>query len=256
MIFKQLILPITLVIMSSCSLFEKKTGQTSELTISNSDYLQHYAYIGKTYLNSQATKTIILNEDSKKYLKLMYSRLTSNNEFFFNQDDSFNLHVIENSTPFLFSLPGGEFFFSTGLIGKYLKSEELFVAALSAEVVKSKKNIYEKKRLIPLGFISTEKIVQLVRPGFEIKKSINEWAFVILKRAGFDGSAYLNWIQVQNRNSLEFAMYFGESININNEEQAFKSFLSKQGILGLEKKLTEANSSKEYYKLIKNISRK
>jgi hypothetical protein len=246
---------VIILMIYGCSLLNESKQEYTESKMTNVDYLEHFKSLGDIYLKSKDNKEIVLDELSNKYLKNTFKRLVNNNEIIFKTEGELSFHVVKNKTPFLFSLPGDRFFFSTGLFEKYLKSEELFVSAFAAEIIKSKKNIFEKKSLIPLGFVSTEKMIQLTRVDLEIKKSINEWAFVLLKRAGFDSSAYLNWIQVQNRNSLDFAMYLGDSINIVSEEQLFKNYMSKQGLVILEKKTSEANSSKEFYKLLKNINK-
>jgi len=77
--------------------------------------------------------------------------------------------------------------------------------------------------LIPLGFCTTEKMISITRIKPEIKNKVNEWAYFALKRAGFDPSAYLNWIQVQNRNTLDFSLYLGDAIGISREEYLFKN---------------------------------
>ena len=89
----------------------------------------------------------------------------------------------------------------------------------------------------------------------ETKYQVNEWTYVVLKRAGYDPTAFLNWIQVQNRNTLDFSFYLGDSFGISKEEHFFKNFMTKQGTMGVEKKITEANSSKAFYKLLNNITR-
>jgi hypothetical protein len=83
---------------------------------------------------------------------------------------------------------------------------------------------------------------------------VSEWTYFVLKRAGYDASAYLNWIQIQNRNTLDFAMYLGDSLIISKEEHLFKNFMTRQGVLGVEKRFNEANSSKNFYKLLNNVA--
>ncbi|RPJ78518.1 MAG: hypothetical protein EHM20_03730 [Alphaproteobacteria bacterium] len=162
--------------------------------------------------------------------------------------------MIINKTPFILSLPKAQFFISSGLVEKYLKSEELFVAALAAEILKSDRNLYEKKIMIPLGFYNTEKMLKLTRLKPETKYQVNEWTYFVLKRAGFDATAYLNWIQVQNRNTLDFSLHLGDAVGISKEEYVFKNFMTRQGVVGVEKKINEANSSKSFYKLLNNIA--
>ena len=220
------------------------------------DYIDHLASTGKGYLGYHEIKTIKLRQESIEFLKATYERLISNNQAILNIIEVPTFTIIEHKSPFLFSLPKSQFFFSSALIERYLKSEDLFVAAFAAEVVRSQRFIYEKKILLPLGFYNTEKMIQLTRLKFDAKEQVNEWTYFILKRAAYDSSAYLNWIQIQNRNTLDFALYLGDPLGISREEQMFKNFMSKQGVMGVEKKFNEANSSKDFYKFLNNIVRK
>ncbi|MBY0416270.1 MAG: hypothetical protein K2Q18_19000 [Bdellovibrionales bacterium] len=221
--------------------------------IKDQDYIDHLASAGATYLNFEENKTIKLRTESVDFLKNVYERLVSNNQFILTEGNKPKFYIIEHKSPFLFSLPKSQFFFSTSLVERYLKSEEIFVAAFAAEVIKSQRNIYEKTIMLPLGYFSTEKIIKLTRLKSETKQQVNEWTYLVLKRAGYDSSAYLNWIQIQNRNTLDFSLFLGDSIGISKEEHLFKNFITKQGIMGTEKRFNEANSSKEFYKLLNNV---
>jgi len=223
--------------------------------LTNRDYADHLASLGLDYLANDDTEEIKLKKDSIAYLNELYERIITNNEALFNHENAPRFHIIKQKTPFIFSLPKTQFFLSSGLLEKYLKSEELFVAAISAEVLKSGRNIYEKNTIVPLGFVSNEQLIKLSRLKPESKYKINEWSYFVLKRAGFDATAYLNWIQVQSRNPLDFSLYLGDTVTISREELLFKNFMSKQGISASEKKTNEANSSKSFYKLLSNITR-
>jgi hypothetical protein len=219
----------------------------------SSDYIDHLASAGNTYLSYEETKTIRLRPETIEFLSAIYDRLVTNNQLVLTKEDRPRFFIIEHKSPFLFSLPKSQFFFSTALIERYLKSEELFVAAFAAEVLRSQRSIYEKTIMLPLGFYSTEKIISLTRLKSITKQQVNEWTYLILKRAGYDSSAYLNWIQIQNRNTLDFSLFIGDSIGISKEEHLFKNFITKQGVLGVEKRFNEANSSKDFYKLLNNV---
>jgi hypothetical protein len=220
------------------------------------DYIDHLAAMGEVYLASEDVKELRLKPESVQYLDQFYERIVSNNEILLTRDSKPRFHFIISKTPFIFSLPHSQFFISSALVERYLKSEDLFVAALAAEILKSNRNIFEKKLMIPLGFFSTDKMIQVTRLKQETKYQINEWTYFVLKRAGLDASAYLNWIQVQNRNTLDFSLYLGDAIGISKEEHLFKNFMAKQGVMGFEKKVIEANSSKPFYKLLNNIAGK
>ncbi len=239
----------------SCSSAKKPLMDYSELgLVQSQDYVDHLASASADYLSFEETKTVKLRPETIEFLEGIYDRLVSNNQLILKLSERPKFFIVQHKSPFLFSLPKSQFFFSTALIERYLKSEELFVAALAAEVLRSQRYIYEKRLMLPLGFYSTEKMIQLTRLKFETKQQVNEWTYFILKRSGYDSSAYLNWIQVQNRNTLDFAMFLGDPIGISKEEHLFKNFMSKQGVMGVEKKFNEANSSKEFYKLLNNIA--
>lgn len=245
---------ILIFIITSCSSNKVSTIDYTQLkAIEPKDYTDHLATISKDYLSYGETQVVKLSPESISYLEGVYERVVSNNQALLTSKDKAKFYFINHKSPFLFSLPKSQFFFSTSLIEKHLKSEELFVAALTAEILRSQRNIYEKKIVIPLGFFTTEKMIQLTRLKYEAKQSVNEWTYLILKRAGYDSSAYLNWIQVQSRNTLDFAMFINDPVSLSREEQVFKNFMSKQGVANVERKVNEANSSKEFYKLMKNI---
>ena len=243
-----------ILILVSCSTSNKKKSSSyvvSEPT--EKDYAEHLASMGADFLNSNDIHEIKLKLESFQFLEQIYERIITNNEIFLSHQFKPQFHVILNKTPFIFSLPHAQFFFSSGLIEKYLKSEDLFVAAMASEIIKSNRNIYEKKMMIPLGFYSLEKMIQIARLKPETKYQINEWTYIILKRSGYEPTAFLNWIQVQNRNTLDFSIHLGDSIGISKEEYVFKNFMTRQGVVGVEKKINEANSSKAFYKLLNNI---
>ena len=242
-------------LLTSCSTLDKSLVEYAHLgEPTDRDYIDHLASAGASYLSYEETKEIRLNSDSIRFLEAIYERIVNNNELLLLQNAKPAFHIIASKLPFIFSLPKAQFFVSNGLIEKYLKSEELFVAAMAAEIIKSSRYLYEKKMILPLGFNSTEKMIRLTRLKPETKYQINEWCYFVLKRSGFDPSAYLNWIQIQNRNTLDFSLYLGDAVGISKEEHLFKNFLAKQGIVGVEKKIIEANSSKAFYKLLNNIA--
>jgi hypothetical protein len=252
--FMKILFLIFILLLASCSSTDKKISDYSTLsTPLDQDYIDQLASVGSDYLSYGETKEIKLSQESLQFLTTIHERIMSNNELLLLQNTKPSFHVVINKAPFLFSLPGAQFYISSGLIEKYLKSEDLFVAAFAAEILKSDRNLYEKKMMIPLGFFSTEKMIQITRLKSDIKYKINEWTYFVLKRSGFDASAYLNWIQMQNRNTLDFSLYLGDTVGISKEEHLFKNFMAKQGIQGVERKMNEANSSKAFYKLLNNI---
>lgn len=251
----QKILILVILLLSACSSQRKADIDTSHIgEVKKDDYVDHLASLGTTYLSSEDVNTVKLRPESLYYLEAVYERLVSNNQVLLtNAEEKPKFFFIKHKSPFLFSLPKGQFYFSTALLDRYLKSEALFIAAFAGEVLKSSRYIYEKRVMIPVGVMSTEKMIQITRLKPETRYQINEWVYYLLKRSGYDASAYLNWIQVQNRNTLDFSLFIGDALGISKEEHLFKNFMTKQGISGTERRLNEANSSKEFYKLINNV---
>jgi hypothetical protein len=252
--FYILVIAVVGVFLASCSSYQKAEIDDSTLSVVQTrDYIDHMASLGVDYLKSEDVNVIKVRPETIEFLESIFDRLISNNQVLLTISEKPSFFIIQHKSPFLFSLPKSQFFFSSALIERYLKSEELFVAAFASEVLRSNRFIYEKKIMLPLGFNNTEKMVQLTRLKSETKQQVNEWTYYILKRSGYDSSAYLNWIQIQNRNTLDFSMYLGDSVGISKEEHLFKNFMAKQGVLGVEKRINEANSSKDFYKLLNNI---
>jgi hypothetical protein len=222
----------------------------------NKDYMDQLAYLGGEYLNTPGVKTIRLSGRSRNYLKSIYHRVVENSELILEYNVSPKFYIISNKIPFYFSLPGSQFFMSSGLVKKFFKNEHLLVAALSHEIVKSHRSIYQKKSVVPIGFLSTEKMLSLTSVPLKIKMEVNKWTFYVLKRAGYDSTAYLNWLQTQNKNTLDFMFQLGSGKQISKEEFLFKSFIVKQGIIEKANKLKgPSNSSKSFYKFVSEIGR-
>lgn len=239
----------------SCSLGQRKTNDYLQIPeLLPHDYTDQLSSLGDDYLQHDGIKEYRLNKNSQVYLEKIFNRIVTNNEIFFDNNERPQFHIIRDKTPFFFSLPGSRFYFSSGLFQKYLKSEELFISVLAVEIVKSKRNVYEKKPMIPLGFCNTERMIQLTRVAPVYRHQLNEWGYLVLKRSGFDASVTLNWIQVQNRNVLDFAMLLGDTSSISREEHYFKNFIAKEGVTTLERKTIEANSSKDFYQLMNQIA--
>lgn len=217
----------------------------------SADYAAHLKYLGKSFLATPGVQTIKLSSSSRLYLEEVYSKLVKNNELLLSGSESPHFYIIKSKIPFYFSLPGSEFYFSTGLVEKYLKNELLLVAMLSAETFKSVNLIYEKNVVVPLGYITIERLLSLVKIPLQVKAEINNNSYLILRRAGYDPSAYLVWLQTQNKNMLDFSLQHGTTRRLSREEYLFKNFIAskKDRFEGIEEK----NSSKLFYKFINEI---
>lgn len=246
---------LILLLLTSCASFRKPVYDFSEVGVmTNQDYIDHLAALGDSYLTFIQDRKINLSESSKKYLLDIHDRIIKNNEIFLPKRETPYFYLIHHSTPFIFSLPRSQYFISSGLVKKFLKNEQMFVAALTREIVRSQRNLYEKNIVLMTGNVSTEKMFQLLRLNQQVKSSLNEWSFVVLRRTGFDASALLAWIQLQNKNPLDFALYSGDRASVSREEYAFKNYLVKEKKVSTELAFAdERNSSKPFYKMLSEI---
>lgn len=209
--------------------------------------------LSDTFVTTKENHVKEFDEKASRYLISIYYRLIKNNELLLDGGVRPRFYLVEANVPIIFSMPTGNFFMSRGLLEKYLKSEDLFVAALSYEIIKSVRGIYEKKTIVPLGYIKLDRILSLSRVKLAIKTKINEWTYLMMLRSGYDPSTYLNWIQVQNKNVLDFSLQLGDTSTINKEEFAFKNLMVKNGINTAEKNKEDGNSSKDFYEFIQTF---
>ena len=253
---KYLIIIITL---TSCSLFKsdfqylETNDQVSDYK--TGDYEAHLKSLSSSYINTPGVKRINLTRGSIKYLKEVYYRMVNNNELLLKKGETPKFFVIKNKIPFVFSLPGSQFFLSTGLLTRYLKNEALLASVLAYEIIKSSRQMYKKKFIVPVGFVKTAKMLSLTRLDLKEKSEINKWSFFVLKRAGYDPFAILNWIQTQNKNTLDFSFHLGGARNISKEEFMFKNFLAQRSERGEENFILK-NSSSGFYVLLNDVKRK
>lgn len=220
----------------------------------NKDYIDHLSSLRFDYLDSIKTKEIKLNKQSKRYIDKVVNAIIENNELFFTGTKKANVHIINDETPFHFSLPGKNIFISSGLIKKYVKSENILFCLLTYELIISEKNIYKKRMIIPTGALGTRRILSLLRLSIDEKVEVHKWAFYLLKRIGVDTDNYLSWLQIQNRNSVDFSLQLGDIGSISREESLFKAFIIQNTE---NKKISKKykGSSKEFYSFVKALKR-
>ncbi len=236
-------------------LLEEESQQLEEKFMEQ-DYVDQLLHLQKVFLNQFRDTIVPVPKILRRYLSGIFEKIVKNNETIFAQDVKPSFYIIKSITPFFFSLPNGNFFLSTGLINKYIKHENFLFACLAQETVKSLRNVYQKKPIVPLGFISLEKLLSMVKIPMEIKLELNKWTYFSLKRAGFDPHILLSWMQLLNRNALDFWQILGDPQNITREESLFKNFIVKESLSGEKIKLLEKNSSEDFYKFKKYFQNK
>lgn len=246
-------------ILCSCSSFtiplkgSKKSNLTSgykEMT--PGDYEDHLAAQKKPFLATPGIEVSRQDSVSKKYLQNLVNDIITNNEIFFKKLKTATVTIIDTESPLHFSLPKGELFISRGLITKYIKHESMLVSILSYELVRSERLLYPKQIIIPLGYFSLEKMLNINRLNLEEKMEVHKWAHHLTVRSGFDGEYYLSWLQTQNRNTADFILQVGDANQISREESLFKAFLIKSTNTE-DKVIVRKNSSKTFYAFINRI---
>ena len=248
------ILPLLLL---SCAFFQRQEKDDGFIyVLAKKDYVDHLSMVGADYINSLNIRFINLDKKSKVYLEKLYDKIISNESLLLVRNIQPRFYIVDDGRAFFFSLPGGSFFFSLGLFAKYFKNEETFVSAFVYEVIKSNQKIYKKGIVVPTGYLKTEKMLELARIPVKVKAKINEWCYFVMKEVNYDPAGILNWIQIQNRNYLDFILQNGKTQQISEEESLFKQFIVDRGInLGKIDRKSE-KSLQGFYHLINYVKKR
>ncbi len=250
---------IAVLFLTSCSRFiiPLKSGKKSNLGIgyrqmTAKDYEDHLAALKGPFLKGPGVKTVSEREQSRRYINNILNDIIANNEIFFKKLKSANVTILNSESPMYFSLPKGEIFLSSGLITKYIKNESMLVCVLAYELVRSEKILYPRQTIVPTGFVSLERMLNLNRLSLYEKMEVHKWAHHLTIRSGYDGEYYLSWLQTQNRNTADFILQVGDANQINREESLFKAFLIKNTNEDDQIPIKKT-SSKSFYTFINSI---
>lgn len=220
------------------------------------DYVAQLASLEGVALRSQGLEILSLSPGPRRYLEGLATTILQNNEIFFPGRAEPRVHVIQDARPYHFSLPGRVLFMSTGLINKYLKHEAILASVMSYELVRSEKKLYAKTLIVPVGYLSVERLLGISRLDGDDKIGVHKWAYHALRRSGFDGEYYLSWLQTMNRNAADFVALTGDATSISREEAMFKAFLVRRTKFEDERAVARRDSSKEFYAFLFNVKDK
>jgi hypothetical protein len=237
---------------TSCSLWHKPLSthnfQTRQERLSSNDYMTSWRSAKEGFLNFESEHLVLADKETQNYINELVLQLVDRNELFFKGQEKYQvkLYVMSSDKVFYFSLPTGEIIFSTRLLNKYLDNEGFLVSILLQEYLRITFRLYQKINVIPLGYMSLKSLVPLLRLGFMERKNIHEWSYYLMKRANSYPESYLSWIQMINRNQLEFTYIYPDSAQLYREESSFKQYMIKN--YGLSQSfLQKINSSKRFY---------
>lgn len=248
---------ITLILFASCIGSVEKERNIQAYEYSEEDYHDQFLYLEDIYLKINKNNITKIDGRENEYFQTIINRLVINNEFILKKDSlSARLFIVTSPDVFHFSFPGPHVYISSSLISKYIKSEKILIAILAFDIIKSMNNLYYKKILVPTDSVSTNTILKLTQLNSDYNKEISKWTYVVLKRSGNDPGAFLNWLQIKNKNPADFRTMYEDHRSLYETESSYKSFLIEK-----EKntKLSDEsgyNSSKGFYLLLDKIKKR
>jgi hypothetical protein len=247
---------LVLVLLCSCSLFkgeneDKKLELTGYEKYETEDFSSHLASFERSFLNTPEIKELKLREYRSKYIYDLINKIINKNKIFFSKKTRPKFFIIKDDTPYHFSLPNRKIFLSSGLFKKYVQNESLLICVLTFELIRTEKEIYKKTMIIPTGNLDSKRLLPLLRLNALQKMKIHKWAFRLLKKLEIDSDTYLSWLQIQNRNSIDFSMQLGDINVISREEALFKEFVieNSRG----ERKRKYKRSTKAFYSFLRYV---
>ena len=255
---------IFLLFLTSCSstrvlisaIRDEQYLRNQNFSLRGDDFKAHLSHLGRDFVASGGVEVVGLSRRDRRYLEGMVDRLLENNQIIYGDKPPLHFYVIKSRIPFYFSLPGGYYFYSTGIFKKYIQNggEGLLSAIIAIQTFRIMKSVYEKKTVVPTGSIGLDRMLSLTRISLKDRNEVNKWGYLTLKRANFDPTSILNWIQLRNKNILDFTLMDGEVSVVSREEFAFKNFLATVSDSSDMVKL--GVSSPKFYRLVRNIGRR
>lgn len=250
---------VTFLFLTGCGLLPSRrdvipTEQSkSFFQTSDDDYLDHLASLSTPLIRK--IELVNLPVKVRQYLESIHKKISLNNELLLDPRLKPSINIIKDDRPFAFSLPKAQYFFSSEYLLRYITNEEIFVASLVHEMIRSHRAIYQKVAIVPVGTISIEQILGMTKIPLAVRSEVHQLTYFALKRSGYDPNSILNWLQVLNKNSLAFSLQLGDPRIISREEFSFKNFLVNQKVTGFDNFGEEKNSSAGFYELMNYLRR-
>lgn len=255
MSMRHFVLILAIILISSCSFFSKKESRDNfkdqYVHDSRRDYWEHWKKLGNDFKANYRNQLKSPPANVTAYLKNILLTVEKKNEVFFEKDPKADISflVFDDDRPFYFSLPTGEIILSRKLIERYIVHEGVLISILVPEYIRIRKAVYPKVKKIPLGYFELDKMLSMQRLPFEQRMKLHEWSYYLLLRTNYNPGQYLSWLQLQNRNHLDFSFYLADSILLTKEEAYLKQFII-QNYGKLELTPINLKSSKGFYSFI------
>ena len=103
--------------------------------------------------------------------------------------------------------------------------------------------------------MNSENFLKLFKIDSEEKIKVDQWVYIVLRRAGYDPGAYLKYLQMRNKINEEGTLVKRSGYDLVREEFMYKSFMVKQKIKGRGASVNKENSSKDFYALTTYVER-
>ncbi len=246
----------SLFIFLSCSIFDQRPdsfkGFDDYKLHTKDDFVKHYSKLGISFIESNRNNLVKLSPKSYKFLKDIRDRLVENNEIILSRPMEFKLYIVKDKRPYHFSFPSGEIVLSSSIIQNYIKTEAVLSAVLAIELVKQHNRIYKKNLIVPLDYLTYEDILPYLNLNLDTKEELNKWVFYTLRRGGYDPLSLLKFVQIKNKNFLDFLSTSETSDGLSREETLLKSFLIRNKLIDSYQQI-EKNSSSAFYSFISEV---
>lgn len=253
--FKKKLIISALFLLSSCSYFAKKetrdTFAEQYVQETRRDYWEHWKKLGRDFKANYKNQLKAPPPNVSAYLQKILFNIHKKNEVFFEKDPQVEVSflVFNDQRPFYFSLPSGEIILSKKLIERYIDHEGVLISIITPEFIRIRKAVYPKVKKIPLGFFELEKMLSQQRLSFNQRMKLHQWSYYLLLRSNYNPGQYLSWLQLQNRNHLDFSFYLADSILLAKEEAYLKQFIV-QNYGKLDLTPINLKSSREFYSFL------
>ncbi len=251
--YKIITLIIVSALISSCALNEKPIYPYNQLrSLEVEDYESHYSSIAANFVRNNKRYILPSSRSSKRYLKRIAAKVFTNNEGILKADSELKFYWLKDKRPIVFSLPGGYIFMSDGLLRNYVRNEDVFISIVTYEILKSHLTIYKKQIMIPFKDVDLKTVLKLSDIDLITRNKMNILTYEVLKRSGYDPEARLLWIQLLNKNSIDFSLLYDNPSILPKEEYLFKNYVSTKREGGLE---FERSASRQFYNFRKRLMR-
>lgn len=213
-----------LLISFSCS-SPKQLTDVAINPIKQESYEKHVSATIDQFLLNNQKMVISVNKNLTDYMQGIVQSIRINNELFFKKNSTISFIFLESHLPLYFSSPNGKIVITSGLVKKYIKTEELFAAILTQELIRIEKGLYKAIRSVPTGSEELGSALSYSKLSPEDSLELYKWTYLVLRRSGRDAIAVLNVLQTQNKNNLDFALMIDDGRVLSGIERRFKSFL-------------------------------